>query len=215
MVLLMRTLALVTQKGGAGKTTLAACLAVVATEAGERVIALDLDPQGSLAAWGDDRSADAPSVDSLPAEKVAQLPQVLAALAKQGYTLAILDCAGIASTATNLAIKAADLCLIPTRPTRLDIRATKPTIEALMGLKRPFSFVLNQCPPSTRGSRASEAAMGLQLMGSLVEPKMCQRADFQDSLAAGQGVTEYAPSSKAAEEIRQLWQNINRRMKGK
>ena len=64
-------------------------------------------------------------------------------------------------------------------------------------------------------SRASEAAMGLQLMGSLVEPKMCQRADFQDALAAGQGVTEYAPSSKAAEEIRQLWQNINRRMKGK
>jgi chromosome partitioning protein len=211
----MRTLALVTQKGGAGKTTLAACLAVVAAEAGERVIALDLDPQGSLAAWGDDRTADAPAVDSLPAEKVAQLPQVLAALAKQGYTLAILDCAGIASTATNLAIKAADLCLIPTRPTRLDIRATKPTIEALMGLKRPFSFVLNQCPPSTRGSRASEAAMGLQLMGSLVEPKMCQRADFQDALAAGQGVTEYAPSSKAAEEIRQLWQNINRRMKGK
>jgi chromosome partitioning protein len=211
----MRTLALVTQKGGAGKTTLAACLAVVATETGEKVIALDLDPQGSLAAWGDDRSAEAPAVDSLPAEKVAQLPQVLAALAKQGYTLAILDCAGIASTATNLAIKAADLCLIPTRPTRLDIRATKPTIEALMGLKRPFSFVLNQCPPSTRGSRASEAAMGLQLMGSLVEPKMCQRADFQDALAAGQGVTEYAPSSKAAEEVRQLWQNINRRMKGK
>lgn len=211
----MRTLALVTQKGGAGKTTLAACLAVVAAEAGEQVIALDLDPQGSLAAWGDDRSVDAPAVDSLPAEKVAQLPQVLAALAKQGYTLAILDCAGIASTATNLAIKAADLCLIPTRPTRLDIRATKPTIEALMGLKRPFSFVLNQCPPSPRGSRASEAAMGLQLMGSLVEPKMCQRADFQDALAAGQGVTEYAPGSKAAEEIRQLWQNINRRMKGK
>lgn len=211
----MRTLALVTQKGGAGKTTLAACLAVVAAEAGERVIALDLDPQGSLAAWGDDRTADVPAVDSLPAEKVAQLPQVLAALAKQGYTLAILDCAGIASTATNLAIKAADLCLIPTRPTRLDIRATKPTIAALLELKRPFSFVLNQCPPSTRGSRASEAAMGLQLMGSLVEPKMCQRADFQDALAAGQGVTEYAPSSKAAEEIRQLWQNINRRMKGK
>jgi chromosome partitioning protein len=211
----MRTLALVTQKGGAGKTTLAACLAVVAAEAGERVIALDLDPQGSLAAWGDDRSADAPAVDSLPADKVAQLPQVLAALAKQGYTLALLDCAGIASTATNLAIKAADMCLIPTRPTRLDIRATKPTIEALLGLKQPFSFVLNQCPPSTRGSRASEAAMGLQLMGSLVEPKICQRADFQDALAAGQGVTEYAPSSKAAEEIRQLWLNINRRMKGK
>jgi chromosome partitioning protein len=211
----MRTLALVTQKGGSGKTTLAACLAVAAAQAGEKVVALDLDPQGSLAAWGDDRTADAPAVDSVPAEKVAQLPQMLAALAKQGYTLAILDCAGIASTSTNLAMKAADLCLLPTRPTRLDIRASKPTIEALLGLKRPFAFVLNQCPPTPRGSRAAEAATGLQLMGALTEPQMCQRADYQDALAAGQGVTEYAPHGKAADEVRQLWQNIHRRMKGK
>lgn len=211
----MQTIALVTQKGGAGKTTLAATLAVAASEAGEKVIALDLDPQGSLAAWGNDRQADAPAVDTLAADKVAQLPQVLAALAKKGFTLAILDCAGIASTSTNLAMKAADLCIIPTRPTRLDIRATKPTIEALMGLKRPFAFVLNQCPPTPRGSRAAEAAVGLSLMGSLSEPKITQRADYQDALAAGQGVTEYAPHGKAADEARQLWTNINRRMKGK
>jgi chromosome partitioning protein len=211
----MRTIALVTQKGGAGKTTLAATIAVAAIETGEKVIALDLDPQGSLAAWGDDRTADAPAVDTLPADRVAQLSQVLAALEGQGFTLAILDCAGIASTSANLAMKAADLCIIPTRPTRLDIRATKPTIEALMGLKRPFAFVLNQCPPTPRGSRAAEAAMGLALMGALLEPKVTQRADFQDALAAGQGVTEYAPHGKAADEARQLWQNINRRTKGK
>ncbi len=211
----MRTIALVTQKGGAGKTTLAATIAVAAIETGEKVIALDLDPQGSLAAWGDDRTADAPAVDTLPADRVAQLSQVLAALEGQGFTLAILDCAGIASTSANLAMKAADLCIIPTRPTRLDIRATKPTIEALMGLKRPFAFVLTQCPPTPRGSRAAEAAMGLALMGALLEPKVTQRADFQDALAAGQGVTEYAPHGKAADEARQLWQNINRRTKGK
>lgn len=211
----MRTIALVTQKGGAGKTTLAACLAVAATQAGEKVIALDLDPQGSLEAWGNDRKADAPAVDTLSADKVVQLPQVLAALAKQKYTLAILDCAGIASTSTNIAMKAADLCLLPTRPTRLDIRASKPTVQSLMSLKQPFVFVLNQCPPTPRGSRAAEAAIGLQIMGALTEPQMCQRADYQDAIAAGQGVTEYAPNGKAAEEVRQLWQNINRRMKGK
>src|ERR1019366_9423582 len=110
---LMRTLAFVTQKGGAGKTTLAATIAVAAVETGEKVIALDLDPQGSLAAWGNDRDADAPTVDSLPSDKVTQLAQVLAALEKKGFTLAILDCAGIVSTSTNPAIKAADLCLIP------------------------------------------------------------------------------------------------------
>jgi chromosome partitioning protein len=211
----MRTLAFVTQKGGAGKTTLAATIAVAAVETGEKVIVLDLDPQGSLAAWGNDRDADAPTVDSLPSDKVTQLAQVLAALEKKGFTLAILDCAGIVSTSTNLAIKAADLCLIPTRPTRLDIRATKPTIQALMSLKSSFAFILNQCPPTHRGGRAAEAAEGLSLLGALLEPKVAQRADFQDALAAGQGVTEYAPHGKAADEARLLWKNINRRMKGK
>ncbi len=201
----MRTIALITQKGGAGKTTLAASLAVAATEAGETVVALDLDPQGSLSAWGDDRSADTPAVDRVDGEHLARLPEILAGLDRQGFTLIFLDCPGIASTATNLAMKAADLCLVPARPTRLDIRATKPTVEALMSLKRGFAFVLNQCPPNVRSSRASEAAAGLHMMGVLAEPMIAIRADYQDAVAVGQGVTEYAPHGKAADEIRQLW----------
>lgn len=214
----MKTIALVTQKGGAGKTTLAAAIAVAATEAGESVIALDLDPQGSLAAWGDQRAKaqrEAPTVDALPADKVPQLPQILKALAGKGYTLAILDCPGIASTATSLAMQAADLSLVPARPTRLDIQATRPTIQALLKLQRPFLFVLNQCPPITRSGRASEAAVGLSAMGSLAEPLMVSRADFQDAIAAGQGVTEYAPSGKAAEEARELWKSIQHKLKTK
>ncbi len=94
---------------------------------------------------------------------------------------------------------------MPARPTRIDIRATKPTVEALMSLKRPFAFVLNQCPPIPRGSRASEAAEGLSMMGVLADPLVTQRADYQDAVAAGLGVTEYAPNGKAADEVRQLW----------
>src|SRR3954463_13616972 len=103
----MKTLTLVTQKGGAGKTTLAASIAVAAAEAGERVVALDLDPQGSLAAWGDSREAEIPAVDRIALDQIAQLPQILAALKEQGFTLAVLDTAGIESTTGNLAMKAA------------------------------------------------------------------------------------------------------------
>lgn len=211
----MRTLTLVTQKGGVGKTTLAASLAVAAAQAGEKVVALDLDPQGSLGAWGDNRTADAPAVDRLPAERLGELPAILEALKAEGYTVAILDTAGVSSTGGNLAMQAADLALVPARPSRLDLQATMPTIETLMrlGMRDRFAFALNQCPPG-RSSRATEAASGLSMFGVLAEPPLAQRADHQDAIAAGQGVTEFAPDGKAAEEIRALWAWVDRKMKG-
>jgi len=112
----MRTITLVTQKGGAGKTTLAASLAVAAAEAGEAVIALDLDPQGSLASWGETRTAETPAVDRISPDKLAHLPHILTALKEQGFTLAVLDTAGAENTGGNLAMRAASLCLIPARP---------------------------------------------------------------------------------------------------
>jgi len=210
----MKTIALITQKGGAGKTTLAASLAVVATEAGEKVVALDLDPQGSLSAWGDDRTAEAPAVDRWAPDRRGTLPAALEALAAAGYTLAILDCPGVASSVTNIAMRAADLCLIPVRPARIDIRATRPTVEALMGLKRPFGFVLNQCPPGKAG-RAKEAAAGLSMLGALADPFMVTRADFQDAFASGLGVTEYAPKGKAAADVQKLWAWTRKNLRGK
>jgi chromosome partitioning protein len=117
---------------------------------------------------------------------------------------------------SNLAMRQADLCLVPARPSRLDLHATLPTTEALLrlGLKDRFAFVLNQCPPG-RSSRASEAAAGLAVLGILAEPMIAQRADHQDALAAGQGVSEFAPEGKAAEEVRTLWAWVSRKLKGK
>lgn len=212
----MRTITLVTQKGGAGKTTIAASLAVAAAAAGENVVALDLDPQGSLAGWGDTRERDNPVVDRITAAQLPKLPDILEALKQRKFTLAILDTAGMESTSGNLAMKAADLCLIPARPSRLDLQATLPTVESLMRLemKDRFAFVLNQCPPG-RSTRSSEAAKGLSMFGVLAEPTLTQRADHQDALAAGLGVTEYAPEGKAADEMRALWAWVKRKTKGK
>ncbi|RVU14563.1 AAA family ATPase [Methylobacterium oryzihabitans] len=212
----MRTVVFVTQKGGAGKTTLAASLAAAAAQAGERVVALDLDPQGSLSAWGEAREAEAPAVDRLGPDRLADLPAILAALKGRGFTLAVLDTAGIASTGGNLAMQAADLALVPARPSRLDLQATMPTIEALLrlGMRDRFAFVLNQCPPG-RSGRAAEAANGLGMFGVLAEPALTLRADHQDAMAAGRGVTEYAPAGKAAGEIRALWNWIDRKAKAR
>jgi chromosome partitioning protein len=210
----MRTIALVTQKGGSGKTSISASLSVAASEAGEKVVALDLDPQGSLATWGDGREADLPAVDRVTPDQLPNLPAILQALAEQGFTLAVLDTTGMASTGGNLAMQAADLALIPARPSRLDLQATMPTIETLMrlGMRDRFAFVLNQCPAG-RSARTSEAASGLGMFGVLAEPALTLRADHQDALASHKGVTEYDPGGKAADEIRQLWTWADRKMK--
>lgn len=206
----MKIITLTTQKGGTGKTTLATSLAVAAMEAGETVAAFDLDPQGSLARWGELRTAETPIVETFPAKNVAQLPEMVRGLANKGFSLVIIDTPGADNTATHKAMEAASWCLVPIRPTRLDAMAVQQTVRALMRGDKPFAFVLNQCPSSGRSSRAADMAAGLSALGFLAEPPICSRTDYQDAFAAGQGVTEFAPKGRAAEEVRALWTWINR-----
>jgi chromosome partitioning protein len=205
----MRTIALVTQKGGAGKTTLAASLAVAAAAAGEKVVALDFDPQSSLARWGKRReSANAPNsvvVEPFEVDRLPRLGAIIDGLAGVGFTLAVFDTAGTHTGALRLVAENADFCLLPARPTLLDVEATAATFRAVYLAKRKAAFVLNQCPATYRSSRASEAAKDLTSLGVLAEPMLSARIDFQDAVAAGLGVTEHARGSKAAQEIEALW----------
>jgi chromosome partitioning protein len=208
----MRVLAFVTQKGGAGKSTLAACVAVAAQEAGEVPFLIDMDPQGSLLSWGMTREAQTPTVDCV---EPAALDGALKALRQNGYTLAFIDTAGSDSPATAAAMRAADLCLIPARPTAFDVRATERTRDAIKTLGREYAFILNQCPPGPRSSRAQDGARALELMGGLVAPLIASRVDYQTAAVMGLGVTEVNPEGKAAEEMRELWTSVRRRLEGK
>ena len=87
----------------------------------------------------------------------------------------------------------------------MDIEATTGTFRAVFLAKRKAAFVLNQCPPTYRSTRASEAAKSLNRLGILAEPMLSARIDFQDAIAAGLGVTEYAHDGRAAQEIATLW----------
>ena len=205
----MRTIAFLTQKGGAGKTTLAVSLAVAAAHAGERVIALDLDPQASLLRWAKYREGThAPNtimIEPLENERLPHLRAILEGFAGVGFTLAVFDTASSDSAAARLVTEAADICLLPTRPTRLDVAATAATFRAVFLAKRKAAFVLNQCQPTFRSSRTSEAAKGLTSLGVLAAPMLSARIDFQDAMAKGLGVTEYARHGRAAQEIEALW----------
>ena len=146
--------------------------------------------------WGERRAAANAGnkiiVEPLERERLPRLPAILDGLADVGFTLAVFDTAGPDGAAARPVTEAADLCLLPARPTRLDVEATAATFRAAFLAKRKAAFVLNQCPPTYRSSRASEAAQVLMCLGVLAEPMLSARMDYQDAIAAGLGVTEYA-----------------------
>jgi chromosome partitioning protein len=205
----VHVLALATQKGGSGKTTLAASLAIAAQFDGESVLGIDLDPQRSLCKWRQRRKATDPAtVGADPANTAAILERARAA----GATLAVLDTPGRLDGSIMPVLLLADLFLVPVKPSILDVEAAQPTVEHLKRLGKPFAFVLNQCAPSSQ-ARTIDAATALVQSGALAPSMVAMRTDFLDAMTAGQGVTELGSKSKGAQEIGLLWQWLKTRLK--
>lgn len=198
----MKTVAVVSQKGGAGKTTLALHLAVAAELAGTRCAVVDLDPQASAAGWKDHRQAETPAVVSAQA---VRLPQVLDAARQGGAGLAVIDTAPHSEGASLAAIRAAELVLIPCRPAILDLRAIGSSVDLVRLAGRPGVIVLNAVPP--RGSAVvADATAAAAAYGLAVAPvHIGQRAAYGHSLTAGLTAQEYEAGGKAAEDIARLY----------
>jgi chromosome partitioning protein len=197
----MHVVAFVTQKGGTGKSSLAVSLAVAAVESGLKVAVIDIDPQDTAGEWYKRRQAEAPEVLSL---RWSYLSSRLYRFGREDYDLVIIDTPGADNNVAAEAMKEAHFCLLPVRPSVADIEAAKATVQYLNDRSKPFAFVLNQCPAGGRTSRTSNARMALQLLGRSCDVTLAHRSDHMDALASGLGVTEFAPSGKAADEVRAL-----------
>ncbi len=205
----MLTIAFVTHKGGSGKSTLASSLAVAAQGMKEKVSVIDMDPQGSLTNWLKTRGSDDIEV---VASGAARLPAVLARLKAKGCTLAIIDTPGAEGPASAAAMVAADLNIIPSRPSMFDLWASAKTRAALKAVGGDFVFLLNQCPPAQQTARVKDGMETLEEMGGLISPLILTRVDYQEAARHGLGVTELNPGGAAAEEMRALWTSIRRRL---
>ena len=205
----MHAIALVAQKGGAGKSTLAACLSVIAHEQGAKVFVIDMDPQGNMTDWGTLRTADGPTVEHVPA---AKLEAALAALNANGFDYVFIDTAGHDSPTGAAAMKAADLTLIPTKPTRWDIKANKKTFDACATLRRDCAFVVTMTVPNIKSTRANDGARALEMVGEVCLPFIANRVEMTTVPTSGQGITEIAPTSRSADELRQLWVAVKNRL---
>jgi chromosome partitioning protein len=210
----MHTIVLATQKGGSGKSTLSIGLALAAMQEGYRVKLIETDPQGTLSNWRKRRINPEPTVETI--FSIQEVEPRLRQLENYGVSLTIIDTAGGVSAVRTAAIRHADLCLIPVRPSTADVEATISTLSLVRTWKRRFAFILNQTPP--RGQRIGNAAGTLvedasaDLANVLAQPFVVMRNDHQDALSDGLAVSEYAPNGKSAEEIRNLWRWVRDRL---
>ena len=206
----MHTIAVISQKGGAGKTTLAVHLAVEAENSGVSTAIVDLDPQASATAWGDSRRQESPAVVSAQASR---LRQVLDVARQGGAGLAVIDTAPHSESVALAAAREADLILIPCRPAILDLRAISQTVDLARIASKPAAVVLNAVPP--RGPLAGEAVQAVRAYDIEVAPiRLTQRAAFVHCLTAGLTAQEFEPDGKAAQEVRDLFRWIIRQLEG-
>lgn len=188
-------------KGGAGKTTLAIHLAVAAEQAAKPTAVLDLDPQGSATTWSEAREAETPAVVPTHAR---HLRRVLAAADQEGAAIAIVDTAPHSEATSLAAARATDLVLVPCRPTLFDLHAIRETLDIACLAKTPAIVILNAVPP--RGSFAKHARDAIATDNIQPAPyQLSHRVAYMHAIVNGITAQEYQPKSKAADEVHQLF----------
>ena len=204
----MKVLAIVSQKGGPGKTTLAVHLSVAAEAAGLTTALIDLDPQASAAKWSDKREGDTPVVISAHSTR---LPQVLQSAEANGLDLCILDTAPTIEKPAKDACKAADLVIIPCKPAIFDLEAMGLTVHITQSVNVPTRVVFNGVP--ARSSMLIKAKKALEIYDIQAAPCIIgDRVAFSYSVIDGRTAQEYEPSGKASREIQVLYNYIAKEM---
>jgi chromosome partitioning protein len=192
----MNVIVVASQKGGAGKSTLALHLGVAADV---RTVLLDMDPQQTLAKWWRMREAEIPALAEATIGGISSKIELLRA---EGYELCIVDTPPAVTASITAVIEIADLVLIPVRPSPADLWAVGATIDIARKAEKPFAFVLSQ---ATRGATSVTQAMAALSHHGPVAGVVHSRVGFAGVLADGRTVTEHEPKGPAAAEVRDLW----------
>jgi chromosome partitioning protein len=204
----MRKLVLASQKGGVGKTTLALHLAVAAHEAGAGpVVMVDVDPQGSLALTWNLRKAEHPA---MARTTIAELEHTLRDLEADGFRLVVIDTPPAITATISSVLALADLVVVPTRPSPIDLASVGATLDMLeRSGNQPFFFVINAAKPATRLIQQTLSALALH---GRVAATIFDRVDFPTAMIDGRTAGEMDPNGKAATEIAGLWEILAARL---
>jgi chromosome partitioning protein len=204
----MHVLAVASRKGGSGKTTLTGHIAVEAESRGAGPVAIiDVDPQGSLADWWNEREAGTPVFAQTA---LATLERDLERLSRLGIELVVIDTPPAITATISDVVALADLVVIPTRPSPHDLRSAGATVALAEEMGKPLVFVINGATP--RAKITNEAVIALSQHGTLAPAIIHQRVDFAASMIDGRTVMELPNPGRSAEEIGQLWSYLDNRI---
>ncbi len=205
----MPTIAIISQKGGAGKTTLALHLAAAAHDAGRIALIIDTDPQATAsqwAAWRQDRPPEV--IDSPPPRLAAKVAQA----SGQGAQVIVIDTPPHADSAARAAVEVADLVLIPCRPSAFDLAAIQTSAKLVQLLRRPAFVVFSAGSPNAPRVYA-EAGELVESYGTPACPVLLpDRAAFRHASAEGRTVMELEPAGRAAQDVRELYKWVCRQL---
>jgi chromosome partitioning protein len=203
----MITVSIISQKGGAGKTTLAVHLATAAHDAGVPTVIMDTDLQATASRWGKWRAGQDPDVIDCASHSL--LSDKLAALERAGAAFAVIDTPPAADIMAREACRLASLLLIPCRPRAFDLDAVRTTAELARASGKP-AYVVFMAGPPRAALLYAEAERLVEQIGLKVAPVMLpERAAFHHSVAEGKTAPELEPKGKAADDVAALWKWVS------
>lgn len=201
----MKILTIANRKGGAGKSTCAAHIALEAVKYGKKTLLIDLDPQKTLECWWNKREQDNPFLTDIDPSKIKES---LFKVEHHNFDFCVIDTPGDTSINAISGIEVADLVLIPSKPTAPDLAAIGRTISMVKSVNKNYIFVITQA--ISRSKLAIQGVSILSEFGIVAPSTISNRVSYANAMNIGSSAS--LEDKIALSELKIIWDFISNKL---